>query len=997
MNPALHAFTPTLQVVDPRGLAVARVAFFRHASHDVAHPRVQRHAYSAAGHLIQQWDARLWTPGEPPHAPNLTTVHSLAGQSLRTLSVDAGPRVSLLGVAGQVLEHWDARNTHGHIHYDEQLRPVIVEERTPASGLRVCERLTYGDATQAATNRCARLIRHDDPAGSLELMACGLTGQPLAHTRYFLADTQPPDWPSLPAQRKALLEHDERGALRPFTTAWHYDALGTVLCQTDARGNRQQHHYDASGQLVVSRLTPADDARPVTLLHGRVYGPAGQVLSETLGNGVTTTFTFAPTDGRLQQLKCTRASSVLQHLNYVYDPVGNALSITDAAQPTDWFKGEQVEAVNRYTYDTLYQLVEASGRESLHAGIHPHLPGLVLPGGGDASRRRNYTQTYRYDAAGNLLTLKHGQNPVRTLKVDAHSNRSLHVVDPDNPPDIGKGFDANGNMLHLEGAQQMHWDARNQLQRVTQVLRVHGPHDDETYVYSASGERLRKIRVQQARAVTHVAEVRYLPGLELRTDTATGEVLHVVTVQTGTSRIRRLHWEARRKALPAAQWRYSANDHLGSITLELDADAHVISHEGYYPYGGSAWWAARNETDAAYKTLRYSGKERDATGLYYYGLRYYAPWLQRWINPDPMGDVDGLNLFAMVRGNPIAHVDIQGAVTSTSDILWAAGASMARDGTATAVAATARYFATLGISNLEVNIASISVTSIAGVVLGGTAGGYVGAGIGAEIAARRFNTPIASHIGFAVGGTLGFMAGAAPSIVGWISAMASLNTDQPTHNQAALSQIGATINASTREVIQRTLAEVGPGIAWNARPQLGGVALSAAAYGGSLAAIGAVEGFIPDPAIRSIAASTASEVLDALGGVVVRGRHTDATYKSGSNSLTNPFSASQRSGALHGALTRVAGSASVALLGLGLEQTGLNADSIGGRIAGRLLSTHTEARTLVGSYVLDGYESVGYSSADINTDPSTMNTRSQWVASNDDRNIQMRDMRRHNV
>ncbi len=27
----------------------------------------------------------------------------------------------------------------------------------------------------------------------------------------------------------------------------------------------------------------------------------------------------------------------------------------------------------------------------------------------------------------------------------------------------------------------------------------------------------------------------------------------------------------------------------------------------------------------------------------YYGARYYAPWLGRWMSPDPAGTVDGLN------------------------------------------------------------------------------------------------------------------------------------------------------------------------------------------------------------------------------------------------------------------------------------------------------------------------------------------------------------------
>ncbi|WP_301281348.1 RHS repeat-associated core domain-containing protein, partial [Pseudomonas syringae group genomosp. 3] len=82
----------------------------------------------------------------------------------------------------------------------------------------------------------------------------------------------------------------------------------------------------------------------------------------------------------------------------------------------------------------------------------------------------------------------------------------------------------------------------------------------------------------------------------------------------------------------------------------------------YYPFGGTSWWAGRNAIEANYKTVRYSGKERDATGLYYYGLRYYAPWLQRWINPDPAGAVDGLNVYLFVRNDPCGGSDDGGLV-----------------------------------------------------------------------------------------------------------------------------------------------------------------------------------------------------------------------------------------------------------------------------------------------------------------------------------------------
>ena len=46
--------------------------------------------------------------------------------------------------------------------------------------------------------------------------------------------------------------------------------------------------------------------------------------------------------------------------------------------------------------------------------------------------------------------------------------------------------------------------------------------------------------------------------------------------------------------------------------------------------------------------------------LYYYGARYYAPWLGRWLSCDPVGMVDGLNLYGFVHGNPICLSDKNG-------------------------------------------------------------------------------------------------------------------------------------------------------------------------------------------------------------------------------------------------------------------------------------------------------------------------------------------------
>jgi hypothetical protein len=51
--------------------------------------------------------------------------------------------------------------------------------------------------------------------------------------------------------------------------------------------------------------------------------------------------------------------------------------------------------------------------------------------------------------------------------------------------------------------------------------------------------------------------------------------------------------------------------------------------------------------------------------LYYYGYRYYLPWQGRWLNADPAGIADGLNLFRMTKNNPITFYDNNGAMPYT--------------------------------------------------------------------------------------------------------------------------------------------------------------------------------------------------------------------------------------------------------------------------------------------------------------------------------------------
>ncbi|VVP79308.1 hypothetical protein PS934_00551 [Pseudomonas fluorescens] len=660
-----HRGTPTLAVSDARGLTVRTVQFHRRQAADPLEARVTHQRFDAAGRPVASRDPYLFALAQNDALvpANLSQVFNLSGVPLSSDSVDAGWRLALHGAAGQRVKAWDGRGSHSLTEFDELLRPVTIQERGKEVAEHVLERFTYArvDADAASHNLCGQLIRHDDPAGTLHLNDLGISGAVLQQTRHFLLDTDTVNWPDSVAARDALLEPAE-GA----TTELHYAASGELLRQIDALGNRQRFTYTVAGELNDTRLILAGpDQTERTLVSDLSYNASGQIEAEAAGNGVVTHHRYDPADGRLIGLSAHKANGTpLQDLKYSYNAAGNVLSLEDAAQPIRYFNNQRIEPIKTYYYNTLDQLIEAKGWEAKTGHGCPALPDLQpLPL--DPNQIAHYTQTYHYDTGGNLLDLTHvgAQAHGRTLTRAQYSNRCLPERNgrPPTEAELAAGFDANGNLRELQAGQSLAWDLRNQLSTVRPVVREDDNDDYERYIYDGGGQRMRKLRANQTNARTLISEVRYLPGVEIRSHSGTGEVLHVINASAGSNNVQVLHWVAKPpENITNDQVRYSLYDHLHSSTLELDQNADLISQEWYYPFGGTACFAARSATEAKYKTVRYSGKERDATGLYYYGFRYYAPWLQRWINPDPAGHVDGMNLYQFVSSDPVNNVDSVG-------------------------------------------------------------------------------------------------------------------------------------------------------------------------------------------------------------------------------------------------------------------------------------------------------------------------------------------------
>lgn len=629
----VHYRTPNVIAVDGRGLPARQVVYLRSQASTPVATLIARQRHNANGHLVEQWDPRLF--GHAPK-PNQATLCNLSAMPLLTDSVDAGWRLVLPGLAGEVRQRWDQRGNHWRVAYDPQLRPVAMEENDQAG----VDTFIYADATANADyNLRGQLLEQSDPSGTLRLDNYALSGDPLCQVRRF-ADGL------------------------PHTCEQTFDALGSPVSQTDAGGHRRFLRRDICGQLKQLDLQLRDDDTPQPILLDARYNAAGQIEQQDTANGLTSRWTYDPANHLLSTLKAGKTGEALhQNLAYFYDAMGNVLRIEDLTVAPLYFANQRVDGHRDFTYDSLYRLISASGLEGETPHLHPGLPEPVVPI--DTGHRFNYTQLYDYDTGNNLTRLRHvreGNNHTQTLRIAPHSNRGVRWAEGDPEPDFDALFDAHGNPLHLQrGAQALVWDARDQLSKVTLLKRDNGvSDDDETYLYS-QGERVSRTHTT---ASTH-RQTRYLPGLEIRTSNH-GEQLHVLTCSLAHGTVRCLHWEAGQPSgIEADQLRYSLDDHLGSSTLELDRHGSLISREHYYPFGGTAWHAARSSIEVDYKTLRYCGKELDASGLYYYGARYYAPWLQRWVSADPAGDVDGLNLYGFVANNPMTFTDDQGLIVET--------------------------------------------------------------------------------------------------------------------------------------------------------------------------------------------------------------------------------------------------------------------------------------------------------------------------------------------
>jgi RHS repeat-associated protein len=595
--------------------------------------------------------------------------YDMTSRQAHQRSMDTGDRYIFPDILALQAYKWDSRDHRFKNEYDLLHRPLRQWLKENVNDLAPEKLIQFnlfgeGQANDTVFNLRGKVFREFDQSGMTETSQYDfknnvkVTGRQLAVEYKKVTDWNIAD-PTL------LLETEN------FPGSTLFDAANRVTEMQFADGSKIHPGYNEAGLLEQLKIFVQAQNSELTFVENVDYNAKGQREKILYGNNSLTRYMYDTKTYHLTRILTTRnnGADILQDLNYTFDPVANIVSSADHAQQTIYFNNALVEASNTFEYDAVYRLIYAQGRE--HTGQNAasaqfdtdktSLNNLRLTFPGDMNAMQRYEERYSYDPAGNMLNMVHnagnGIFSNKWTRILSYNSTDNYLIQTQVGADTtGYSYDAHGNMQNLQnGAFGLSWNYADQLQQVDV-----GGGGTAYYVYDGTGGRMRKITENGDR----VKERIYLNGMEIyreKNNNVTGLERHTIHIMDDKQRIAlvELRDSGTDSGLPFLI-RYQYSNHLGTASLELDANAAIISYEEYYPFGSTAYQAMRNQTETP-KRYRYTGKEHDdESGLYYHSARYYAPWLVRWTAADPSGTKDGTNLFAYVKNNPVTFRDPSG-------------------------------------------------------------------------------------------------------------------------------------------------------------------------------------------------------------------------------------------------------------------------------------------------------------------------------------------------
>ncbi len=332
------------------------------------------------------------------------------------------------------------------------------------------------------------------------------------------------------------------------------------------------------------------------------YDSQGKIKTIVYGNNTQTNYTYGD-DLRLSQIQTTnnQQRTTLQNLHYRFDNNGNLKQLTDNI----------TRKVREFSYDDLDRLTEASGIPD-QTGHPTTFEYAYDPIGNMINKSDVGTMTYGKDAGPHAVTLAGGYSYT---------------------------YDDNGNMVSAKTNKKLYsYDVEN---RLIEVKESGLSLKTTTFTYDGDGGRVKKTTVDGRQST----ETIYVGSLYEVKDGAVKK--HIFAGSNKVCTIEPKHTY------------YTHSDHLGSSNVITDESGTKVSQAEYQPYGQISQQIGDDLTP-----YKFTGKELDSTGLYYYGARYYDPEIGRFISADPTiqytYNPQTLNRYTYCSNNPLKYIDPSG-------------------------------------------------------------------------------------------------------------------------------------------------------------------------------------------------------------------------------------------------------------------------------------------------------------------------------------------------